>query len=150
MKSAVVVASTFCFAIGHSALAADKDWFPKASDYCARFVLNLIDPSSHLVTPLKDPVIAKYVADFKIKTGRGDEEGEMGFLILLGYCNAHGEMKLGDAAPNALEDFVKFQNDLPDPTPQGPSAPQPPPGSTQREQAGEPSTENASTSKEST
>jgi hypothetical protein len=137
MKPAIVVAAAFYVAIGQSALAADKDWSPKANDYCAQFLLNSIDPDSHLVTPMKDPAIATYVADFKIKTGMDDKEGKLAFLALLGYCNAHGAMKLADAAPNALESFLKFQKNPSDTGPPAPILIQPPAGSTQPEQAGE-------------
>ncbi|WP_152038177.1 hypothetical protein [Paraburkholderia hospita] len=59
-----------------------------------------------LVTPTKDPAIAKLVNDFNAATGVKDK-GAMALLSLLGYCNTHASTKLGDVSASNLVAMVK-------------------------------------------
>lgn len=89
-----------CFA-GHS-------WYPKASDQCAKYVMNMtaVKSANMLTTPTKDPVIRKLVDDFNAATGVKDKGG-MALLSLLGYCNTHASKKLGDVSASDLVAQVK-------------------------------------------
>lgn len=80
------------------ASAAGQNWYPRASDLCAEYVIKVSksDPRfGKLVTPTKDPAIAKYVADFNAATGASDKGGSA-LIYLVGYCNTHALTKLGD------------------------------------------------------
>jgi hypothetical protein len=101
-------------------LAAGQDWYPKASDLCAEYTIKLgkQDPRfGRLVTPTKDPAIAKYVADFNAATGTNDEGG-LALLALVGYCNAHAMTKLGDVTAKIVrEHFAAKQGSMIQPAP---------------------------------
>src|SRR5438552_7618957 len=101
-------------------LAAGQDWYLKASDLCAEYTIKLDkqDPRfGRLVTPARDPAIAKYVADFNVATGTNDEGG-LALLALVGYCNAHAMTKLGDVTSKMdREDFAAKQSSMIQPAP---------------------------------
>ena len=96
-------------------LAAGQDWYPKATDSCAEFLAQfdkLRATRGRLVTPTKDPVIAKYVLDFNAATGINDQ-GAMAFGWLMSYCAEHGFKKLGDVTAQDVVALLNSENAAP-------------------------------------
>ncbi len=89
------------------AAQAGHDWYPKANDLCSEYVTKMLKPvdGARLVTPTKDPAIAKYVSNFNAANGTNDKGG-LALLALLNYCMAHGAEKLVDVtAQVVIEDY---------------------------------------------
>ena len=89
------------------AAKAGHDWYPKASDLCAEYVTKMLKPvaGARLVTPTKDPAIAKYVSDFNA-VGSANDKGGLALFALEIYCFAHAATKLGDVTAQAvIEDY---------------------------------------------
>jgi hypothetical protein len=93
-------------------LAEGQDWYPKATDSCAEFLAQFDKPRAtrgKLVTPTKDPVIAKYVLDFNAATGTNDQ-GAIAFGWLISYCAEHGFKKLGDVKAQDVVTLLNSEN----------------------------------------
>ncbi len=87
-----------------SARGAAQPWYPKASQTCGDYVTKFTSPDFRLVTPRRDPAMAKWAADFESESGK--DETELKLLELLGYCNAHAATKLGEVkAHDVIEAF---------------------------------------------
>ena len=87
-----------------SAWGAAQPWYPKASQTCGEYVTKFTSPDFRLVTPRRDPGMAKWAADFEAEAGRDNEELKL--LELLGYCNTHAATKLAEVkAHDVIEAF---------------------------------------------
>src|SRR5882724_10190344 len=98
MRMRMIGFSLLCLYFQGQCLAAGQDWYPKASDLCAEYVMKMLKQDARfgrLVTPTKDPAIAKYVADINAANGTNDNGG-VALLGLVAYCNRHAATKLGD------------------------------------------------------
>lgn len=88
-------------AISAEAAAAEArpGWYPRAGDLCAEYVARTSKPDLYgaLLAPqlARDPVIAKYIADYNAASGSSDK-GARAMSNLLKYCDAHASKKLGD------------------------------------------------------
>lgn len=109
MFSRILVFICFYFAFIGTCFPAERTWYPKAEDRCAKYVLDRIDKNAKLITPTKDPEIAKLVTYFKTAGGMGmnEEKAEaLVFFDLFVYCNNHASTKLGDISTQALVDII--------------------------------------------
>jgi len=100
IKILTLVALYLAF-IGTS-LSAERTWYPKGEDRCANYLLDRIDTKAKLVTPVKDPVIANLVNNFKVASKNEDSGEAMLFFSLFTYCNTHALTKLGDISAQDL------------------------------------------------
>ena len=88
-------------AISADAAAADArpGWYPRAGDLCAEYVARTSKPDLYgaLLAPqlARDPVIAKFIADYNAASGSSDK-GARAMSNLLKYCDTHASKKLGD------------------------------------------------------
>jgi hypothetical protein len=83
-----------------------KTWYPKGDDLCAELVIKTLKPGyGQIVTPTRDPAIAKYVEDVNRATGRSDTGGAM--LGLLTYCLTHAAERLDHVTAAAVITYVQ-------------------------------------------
>ena len=78
---------------------AEAGWYPRGTDMCAQYVVNATQHGTgkKLVTPTKDPAIARYVHDFNGATGTKDKGG-LALVSLLVYCTSHGGKRLSEVS----------------------------------------------------
>lgn len=82
---------------------AGNGWYPRADDLCGEYVAKMRKPEQYgrPDTPMKDPAIAKYVADFNAANGTNDKGG-LGLASLFAYCLSHAAIRLGDVTAAAV------------------------------------------------
>jgi hypothetical protein len=66
---------------------------------------------SRLVTPLKDPAIAKYAQDFNRENGTHDKGG-LALICLLAYCMSHGATRLAEISADEVIAEMRAQRGL--------------------------------------
>lgn len=107
MFSRILIFICFYFVFIGSCFPAQRTWYPKAEDTCAKFLLDRIDKNAKLITPTKDPAIAKLVTHFKTANRIDEKKGEaLVFFDLFAYCNTHALTKLGDISAQELADIL--------------------------------------------
>ncbi len=109
----------FCFQ--KQCLAAGQEWYPKATDSCAEFVTKILNSKKqgdHLVTPTKDPKLARYVSDFDAHYTNVSGKGGEALLSLFTYCGNHAFMKLGDITAQQVISDSETKTVIPNSTPQ--------------------------------
>jgi len=71
----------------------NAEWYPKATDTCGEFVTKALNPRLVLVTPRRDPAMARFATAFEAATGNTDDNFAFGLMTL--YCNSRAAMPLG-------------------------------------------------------